>query len=71
MLPLKQDLPALADEIVTAAKDDPVLAEALVDYEQACARMHDAIADKAVWAEIRAELVEEISLRYAELRTGH
>ena len=67
---IKQDLPEFADEIVAAARSDPGLMDALKDYEQACERMNDAETqpeDRALWAEIHAELVAEIKRLYLVL----
>ena len=67
---IKQDLPDFADEIVAAARSDHGLMDALKDHEQAYARMNDAQArleDRALWAEIRAELVVEINRLYLAL----
>ena len=58
-----KDLLDLADEIVVAARSDPLLMQVLKDYEQACERMNDTATrpeDQALWAEIRAELAAEI-----------
>jgi len=67
---IKQDLPEIADEIVAAARSDPHLMEALTDYEQVCEQMNDTRArleDRALWSEVRAELVAEIRRLYLVL----
>jgi len=67
---IKQDLPKFADDIIAAEYLDPGLMGALKDYEQACKRMNDTLAqpeDRALWAEIRAELAAEIGRLYLVL----
>ncbi len=66
MLTLRQDFPDIADELIVAARSDEVLGEALLDYQHACISMaeeNSQPADRAQWAEIRAELVVEIRQR--------
>jgi len=67
---IRQDQTDLSDEIVAAAQSDPGMMQALKDYEQACERMNDARAqpeDRALWAEIRVELAEELRRLYRAL----
>jgi hypothetical protein len=56
-------MPDLADDIVAAAKSDPMMADALRDYEHVCKHMGELgerSDDRAQWAQIRAELVSEL-----------
>lgn len=67
---IKQEFPEFADEIIAAARSDPGLMDALKDYEQSCERMNDTgaeLEDRALWAEIRAELAAEIGRLYLAL----
>ena len=67
---IEQDLPELASDIVAAACTDSVLMDALADYQQVCKQMNNTRArpeDRALWAEIRAELVAEIRRLYVAL----
>lgn len=60
---VRQDFAGLAEQVVTAARTDKRIAEALSDYLEACVGMTDGQAspeNRALWREIRAELVSEI-----------
>ncbi|UUV05878.1 hypothetical protein [Ruegeria sp. YS9] len=60
---LRNDLPDLADLILTLALDHPTLREAVDDYELACSSEQDETLSpelRAEWANIRKELVREI-----------
>ena len=53
----------IGDGLLSAAEDDPALAEALEDYREACQRLSDKRLEprhRAEWAAIRDELDEEI-----------
>lgn len=63
MANILDDLPDLADVILSEAGTDPSLGEALVDYRRACERSNDRALDpgeRREWAQVRTELISEL-----------
>ena len=67
---LLQDFPDIAGELMAVSKRAPDLDAAISDHEEACRHALDPAAapgERALWSEVRVELVTEIRLLFGRL----